>query len=52
MRNLSLGKNMPLGDKVYYNNRGKALICATLGTGAIGTGRIDGGPPIDSPGWI
>jgi len=29
---LEYGKKYAAGDKVYYNNRGKALICATIGS--------------------
>ena len=44
-----LGKKYAPGGKVYYNNRGKALICATLGTEPLEQGVYIAASHIDSP---
>ena len=43
------GKQYQPGDKVYYNNRGKALILAVLGTEPIANGIMLAAAHIDSP---
>ena len=43
------GKKYKAGDKVYYNNRGKALILATIGTEPIKSGVRIAAAHIDSP---
>ncbi len=43
------GKQYQPGDKVYYNNRGKALILAVLGTEPIENGIMLAAAHIDSP---
>ncbi len=43
------GKPLQAGDKVYYNNRGKALLLATIGTRPITVGVTIAAAHIDSP---
>ena len=44
-------KQYKAGDKVYLNNRGKALIAATLGRRSVAEGVRIGVAHIDSPVW-
>ena len=46
---LSAGKKYQAGDKVYFNNRGKALVCATIGTRGMEHGVRIVAAHIDSP---
>ncbi len=43
------GKSLKAGDKVYYNNRGKALLLAAIGTRPITDGVTIAAAHIDSP---
>ncbi len=43
------GKQYQPGDKIYYNNRGKSLILAVMGTEPIETGVMLAAAHIDSP---
>ena len=48
-RAFEAGKNYQAGDRVYYNNRGKAIILATIGTEPIQRGVRISAAHIDSP---
>ena len=48
-RPFEVGKKYSAGDKVYYNNRGKALILSTIGTASLGLGVHIVAAHIDSP---
>lgn len=43
------GERYPAGTKVYYNNRGKAIILAIIGTRSISEGVLIAAAHIDSP---
>jgi len=43
------GESYPAGTKVYYNNRGKAIILAVIGTADISEGVLIAAAHIDSP---
>ncbi|MBC8570161.1 aminopeptidase [Zongyangia hominis] len=48
-KEFTLGTKYAPGEKVYYNNRGKALICATIGTEPMDQGVLIAASHIDSP---
>lgn len=45
----TVGMELKTGDKVYYNNRGKALILAVIGKKSLENGCVIAGAHVDSP---
>ena len=46
---LVIGKKYVPGDRVYYNNRGKAMVCATIGRRPLSDGLRIAAAHVDSP---